>query len=187
MKDVEIALLGGSFNPPHVGHLLLALFVKATEPVDEVWLLPAYRHPFGKPLADFEHRRRMCELMCKDASGWLKTSDVERHVGGEGRTVDTLEWLTHTFAQHRFAWIIGSDILKDLAHWKDFSRVEQMARIIVVQRAGHPSARAVGPPMPEVSSTAIREQLQRGEDASHLVPRCVLAYARENRLYGPSA
>ena len=57
---MHVALIGGSFNPPHVGHLLAAHFVRATEPVDEVWLVPADEHPFGKPLAPFEHRLRMC-------------------------------------------------------------------------------------------------------------------------------
>ena len=71
---MHVALLGGSFNPPHVGHLLAAHYVRATQGVDEVWLMPAYHHPFGKALADFEHRAAMCELLCLDASGWLRTS-----------------------------------------------------------------------------------------------------------------
>ena len=66
---MQVALLGGSFNPPHVGHLLAAQYVRATQGVDEVWLMPAYRHPFGKALESFEHRVRMCELLCQDSLG----------------------------------------------------------------------------------------------------------------------
>lgn len=181
---MEVALLGGSFNPPHVGHLLAAHFVRATWPVDEVWLVPSHRHPFGKPLVEFEHRLRMCEAIAADASGWLKVSDVERDVPGEGRTVDTLEHLRRVHPSTAFTLVIGSDILPDLPKWKDFARIEQLARVLVLYRAGHPSPRAFGPPLAQVSSTEIRERLARGDDPVELVPRAVLAYARQHRLYG---
>jgi nicotinate-nucleotide adenylyltransferase len=181
---VEVALLGGSFNPPHVGHLLVAHFVRATQPVDEVWLMPSDRHPFGKQLTPFEHRLRMCELLCEDTSGWLKAVDVERHLAGEGRTVDTLEHLHRVHPGVGFHLIIGSDILPDLPHWKNFPRIEQLAEVLVVHRAGYPDARAKGPPLAEVSSTAIREALQEGRAPGDMVPRAVLAYLREHRLYG---
>jgi nicotinate-nucleotide adenylyltransferase len=180
---VQIALLGGSFNPPHVGHLLAVHYVRATQPVDEVWLLPSYRHPFGKPLAPFEHRLWMCQLLAQDASGWLKVSDVERDVPGEGRTADVLEHLRARYPEHAFTLVIGSDILRDLPKWKDVERIERLARVLVLHRAGHPSSRAFGPPLAAVSSTEIRERLARGEDPVDLVPRLVLAYAREHGLY----
>ena len=81
---MDVALLGGSFNPPHLGHLLAAHVVRALEPVDEVWFVPAAHHPFGKPLIDFSHRLAMCELMCRDAAGWLAASDIEASLGGRG-------------------------------------------------------------------------------------------------------
>ena len=60
----EIALFGGSFDPPHVGHLLAAAYVLATEPVDELWLVPVFEHPLGKkPAAPFEHRVELCERL----------------------------------------------------------------------------------------------------------------------------
>ncbi|WNG37602.1 nicotinate (nicotinamide) nucleotide adenylyltransferase [Archangium minus] len=181
---LQVALLGGSFNPPHVGHLMAAHYVRATQGVDEVWLMPTFRHPFGKRSEDFEHRVRMCELMCQDASGWMKTSRVESEVGKDGRTVDTLEFLQARHPEHRYSLIIGSDILKDLPHWKDFDRIQQMARVLVLYRAGYPADGTVGPPLAEVSSTEIRERLTRGELPSDLVPARVLAHAREHHLYG---
>jgi nicotinate-nucleotide adenylyltransferase len=181
---VQVALLGGSFNPPHVGHLLAAHYVRATQGVDEVWLMPTYRHPFGKASVPFEHRVAMCERLCRDTSGWMKTSQVEREVGKDGRTVDTLDFLLARYPSLRFTLIIGSDILKDLPSWKDFDRIQRMARVLVLHRAGYPAAEAVGPPLAQVSSTEIRERLARGEAPAELVPSAVLAYAREHGLYG---
>ena len=181
---MDVALLGGSFNPPHVGHLLAAHYVHATQRVDEVWLMPAHRHPFGKALEPFEHRVRMCELLCAETSGWLRTSLVESEVEGEGRTVDTLDFLHRRYPGTRFTLILGSDILKDLPSWKDFERIRTLARVLVLHRAGHPAPEAVGPPLAEVSSTQVRAVLARGELPGELVPRAVLAYARAERLYG---
>jgi len=181
---LQVALLGGSFNPPHVGHLLAAHYVRATQDVDEVWLMPTFVHPFRKPTVDFEHRVHMCERMCQDAAGWMKTSRVESEVGKDGRTVDTLDFLQARHPEHRFSLIIGSDILKDLPHWKDFDRIQRMARVVVLYRAGYPADGTVGPPLAIVSSTDIRERLSRGELPSDLVPRRVLDYAREHQLYG---
>jgi nicotinate-nucleotide adenylyltransferase len=181
---VKVALLGGSFNPPHMGHLLAAHYVRATQDMDEVWFMPAFHHPFGKQLESFEHRVRMCEAICEDASGWLKTSRVEREVGGSGRTVDTLSFLVERHPDVRFSLIIGSDILKDLPHWKDFHRIQQLAHVLVLYRAGYPAPDAVGPPLAEVSSTQIRELLSRGERPTELVPRRVLDYAHQAGLYG---
>jgi nicotinate-nucleotide adenylyltransferase len=180
---VEVALLGGSFNPPHIGHLLAAHFVRATEPVDEVWLLPSFHHPFGKSLAPFEDRAAMCQLLCDDASGWLKVSTVERELGGEGRTVHTLEHLTRQHPGWRFTLVVGSDILRDLPHWKDVDRIRRLARVLVLHRAGYPASEAVGPPLAEVSSTEVRDRLSRGGLPTGLVPLRVLEYAQERRLY----
>jgi nicotinate-nucleotide adenylyltransferase len=180
---MNVALIGGSFNPPHVGHLLAAHFVRATEAVDAVWFVPANRHPFGKQLADFHHRYRMCQLLCADASGWLSVSDVERTLGGEGRTVDTLRYLTSSFPGVHWTLVVGSDIVQDLPSWKEPDAVRSLARLLVLNRAGHPSKEAVGPPMAHVSSSQVREALAAGKDVTHLVPRAVLAYAQAEGLY----
>lgn len=184
---MRVALLGGSFNPPHVGHQLAAQYVHATQEVDEVWMMPAYQHPFGKALAPFEHRVRMCELVCEETSGWLKTSRVEQEVaerGGTGYTIETLGYLRERYPEIRFSLIIGSDILKDVPKWKSFDQIERMVQVLVLYRAGYPAAGTVGPPLAEVSSTQIRDMLARGQRPSELVPCRVLDYAHEARLYG---
>ena len=181
---MEIALLGGSFNPPHVGHLMAALYVRATLGCDEVWLLPSFNHPFGKPLEAFDDRVAMCEAMGAEVGPWLKVSRAESEVGGEGRTIELLEWLLPRHPGVKFRWVIGSDILADLPKWKSWERIEQMVQVTVLQRAGYPSDKALGPPIVEVSSTEIRKRLEAGDSPTDLVPLKALEVARARGLYG---
>lgn len=180
----RVALLGGSFDPPHVGHLLAALFVRATRSPDQVWLVPTFNHPFGKTLSPFEQRAQMCHLLCAESSGWLKTDLTERALGGKGRTVDLLEALTRSHPEVRFTWVVGSDILPELPRWKNVARIRELAELLVLQRTGHPAKEAFGPPLAEVSSSEIRRAISEGSDrAEAWVPRAVLDYIRAHRLY----
>lgn len=180
---MRIALLGGSFNPPHVGHLMNAYYVLATREVDKVWLLPVFKHPFAKKLAPFSDRLKMCELAAARFAGAVEVSRAEADGPGSGKTVETLEYLAKAYPEHRFSLVIGTDILPERSKWTAFDRIEQMVEVVVVPRAGFPAPEAKGPPLPEVSSTEVREKLARGEDVSALVPREVLAYVREKKLY----
>lgn len=178
-----VALIGGSFNPPHVGHLLLAQYVYATQDVEAVWLMPSASHPLGKQLTSFEDRFHLCERLAADAGPWLTVTDVEQRLGGEGRTVDTLEHLVKVHPERSFRVVVGSDIVAELPLWKDVPRIEQLAPFLFVNRAGHPSPLAIGPPLVEISSTGIRARLKSGQDVSDLVPRGVLASIRARGLY----
>lgn len=180
---MRIALFGGSFDPPHVGHFLAAGYVLATADVDRVWLMPVHRHPFGKRMAAFEHRVEMCRRMAGLFSGGVEVSRVEEEVPGEGRTVDTLEYLAAKHPSYRFHLVIGSDVLKDAPLWKRFDRVVALAPPILLARGGHPHPEARGPVLPEVSSTEVRARLASGEDPEELVTRPVLSYVREHGLY----
>ncbi|MFT3708259.1 MAG: nicotinate (nicotinamide) nucleotide adenylyltransferase [Archangium sp.] len=182
----EIALLGGSFNPPHVGHLMAALYVRATLGCDEVWLVPAFNHPFGKPLAPFVDRVAMCEAMASEVGSWLTVCQAEAEVGGEGRTIELLEWLLPKHPGTKFRWIIGSDILADLPKWKAWDRIQQLVQVTVLHRAGYPAADALGPPMAEVSSSEIRRLFDAGKSPGELVPKKVLELVRARGLYRPS-
>lgn len=181
---MEIALLGGSFNPPHVGHLMAALYVRAVVGCDQVWLVPSFNHPFGKPLAPFEDRVALCEAMGSDLGPWFKVSRAEAEVGGEGRTIDLLEHLLPKHPGVRFRFVIGSDIVADLPKWKAWDRIRALVDITVLHRAGHPVPGAWGPPLAEVSSTTIRKALEAGTPPTDLVPRAVLEAARRRGLYG---
>jgi nicotinate-nucleotide adenylyltransferase len=180
---MEIALFGGSFDPPHVGHLLAATYVLATEPVGELWLVPVHQHPFGKKLAaPFEHRAELCEAMIADAGlRRARVSRVEAELGGEVRTVDLLEHLRRTHPEHSFALVVGSDLAAERSQWKQFDRIAELARIIELRRGGFEGG--IGAVLPEVSSTEVRALLASGGDASRLVPREVLRRIREAGTY----
>jgi len=183
----EIALLGGSFNPPHVGHLMAAWYALATEPVAEVWLLPAYRHPFGKQLAPFEDRVRMCELAAASLRG-VHVCTAEAELADDplvGKTARTLEHLAAKHPALRFALVVGSDILPETDKWYRWDRVRELARIVVVGRQGHEAGAEGRPLLPRVSSSEIRVLIARGGDVSRLVPRRVLRHVEERGLYRP--
>lgn len=182
---MDVALFGGSFDPPHVGHLLAAAYVLATEPVDELWLVPVFEHPFGKKFrGPYQHRVHLCEEALETLGlARAKVSRLEAELaalGGEGRTVDLLEHLKLTRPQDRFSLVIGSDLLAETAQWKRFDRVRELARLIVLERGGHQahaplSGDAAGPVIIEVSSTLVRALLAEGKDASRYLARRVLS------------
>ncbi len=135
----EIALLGGSFNPPHVAHVMLAWWALATQGVREVWLLPAYRHPFGKQLAPFEDRVAMCRLAVAAVRGaHVCTAEAElRDDPLCGKTARTLEHLRGKHPDLDFALLVGADILPDTGKWYRWDRVNELARVVVVGREGY--------------------------------------------------
>jgi nicotinate-nucleotide adenylyltransferase len=184
MAGREIAILGGSFNPPHVAHLMAAYWALATQGVDEVWLLPSYRHPFGKALAPFDDRVRMCELAAAPLRG-VHVCTAEQDLADDplvGKTARTLEHLLAKHPTFRFALIVGADILPETDKWYRWDRVRELARLIVVGRQGYEGPGA-GPALPPVSSSVIRERLARGDDVAGWVPLRVLAYVEARGLY----
>ncbi|HEX2687044.1 MAG TPA: nicotinate-nicotinamide nucleotide adenylyltransferase [Kofleriaceae bacterium] len=186
-----IALFGGSFNPPHVAHQLVALYVLETQPVDELWFVPTYAHPFGKELVAYEHRIAMCELAAAPLGPRAQVSRAEAELAERpgfvaSRTLDLVE---HLAAQgHALRLVIGADILGDAAKWYRWDDVVVRAPPIVVGRVGHPlppgSASEVT--MPEISATHVRDLLAQGASGvTGLVPREVLRYIAQHQLYQP--
>lgn len=175
----EIAIFGGSFDPPHVGHLLAAAYVLATEPCDELWFVPVLSHPLGKQLTgSYEHRTALCEELTRLVPR-TRVSRAEQE-SGRTRTVDLLEWLQTQVSGARFALVLGTDLNAERAQWKQFDRIQQLARIITVQRGGHTSE---GVAIPEVSSTQVRALLKSGASVDRLVPRGVLGAIRAAGTY----
>jgi nicotinate-nucleotide adenylyltransferase len=196
---MRVALFGGSFNPPHVAHQLVALYVLETAGVDELWMIPCFKHPFEKALAPFEDRYRMCELAAQALGPRVKVSDIEARLGGESRTLRTVQALRAGHPDLDLALVIGSDLEGETSTWYGADELRQNVSFIVVGRAGFtgPGARAAVA-MPAISSTEIRERLQRGSAGSPgqqqedrgapaleaLLPRAVLDYIRQRGLYG---
>src|SRR5262249_33315608 len=135
----RVAVFGGSFNPPHVAHLLAVVYALATAPVDRILVVPVYRHPFAKELAPFEDRLEMCRL----AMGWVPgvtISDIERELGGESLTLRTVEHLRSQHPEFELRLLVGADVLPDLPKWHRFERIAALAPPLVLARAGYTSA-----------------------------------------------
>jgi nicotinate-nucleotide adenylyltransferase len=195
--EKRVAVFGGSFNPPHVGHVLGVVYALSTAPIDEVLVVPVYQHPFAKHLAPFADRLAMCRL----AVGWLPrvvVSTVEEELGGESRTLRTLEHLRATHPSFALRLLVGADVLGDLPKWHRWDRIAELAPPLVLGRRGvSPSdapvtwvgaAAADEPPapvLPRVSSTEIRAALAAGDvDAVRgLVPASVIDHIVAHGLY----
>jgi len=194
---MRVAVFGGSFNPPHVGHQLAALWVLETAGVDELWLIPTLVHPFDKALVPFEDRFRMCERAALSLGPRVRVSDVEARLGGPSRTLRTIETLMEASPGVAFSLVIGADLVAESSTWHGAERLRQLVPFIVVGRQGRDgavaSARTAADAgtqplaIPDVSSTAIRAALAAGRPVGSWLPRRVLEYIREHRLYGADA
>jgi nicotinate-nucleotide adenylyltransferase len=156
--------------------------------VDEVVVVPVFQHVFGKDLAPFDDRIGMAEL----AMAWIDgvtVSPVERELGGESRTLNTIEELLRRRPERSLRLVIGADVLADLPKWHRFDRICELAPPIVLGRAGveHPDAPL--PVLPRVSSTEIRALVRAGEleRVRPLLPRAVLDHITERKLYSGNA
>jgi len=198
---MRIAILGGAFNPPHVGHYLVAEQVRELLHMDEVWLMPCFSHAFHKRMVPFEHRFAMTSLL---SNGYLKVSDFEKTKNPSSRTVETLRLLTIAYPRHEFSWIVGSDQLATFRKWHDWRDLVTRYRIIIFPRdlyrtelerevreafgftALPPNITVLGSKhliTSTISSTEIRTRIQAGHDVRSLVQPEVEAYIRKHSLY----
>ena len=181
---MKVAIFGGSFNPPHLAHVLAVAAVRTTEDVDAIVVIPTFRHPFAKPLAPFDERVLMCEL----AMSWIpgvSVSRIEEELPGESRTLHTLEHLQRLHPEWAMRLVMGADILLEAHKWYRFDDVKRLAPPIVLGRAGVHAEGAPRPVLPDISSTHVRQAIEGGrwDEVAHLVPRVVLARIREKGLY----
>lgn len=181
---MRVALFGGSFNPPHVGHQLAGLYVLETQPIDQLWLIPCFIHPFDKSLESFDDRFAMCERAAAALGARARVVDIERRLGGESRTLRTVKALQAEHPTFQFRLVIGSDLRGETAAWHGANELRALVPFIVVGRAGADAGTGPGVAMPDVSSTEIRVRLARGEAVDELVSRSVLDYIVGRTLYG---
>ncbi|HKO54194.1 MAG TPA: nicotinate-nicotinamide nucleotide adenylyltransferase [Polyangiaceae bacterium] len=183
-----MAIYGGSFDPPHVSHVLAAVYALKIGGFDRVLVVPVFEHAFHKQLTAFEHRVRMCELAFAGIEA-IVVSPIERELTTPSLTLRTLEHLASLHPDWSMRLLVGSDVLGETAKWHAFERIAELAPPYVVARPGyeHPDSRAAL--LPDVSSTRIREALATPGDSEHeallalSVPRTVRAYIVEHGLY----
>ncbi|HSA58183.1 MAG TPA: nicotinate-nicotinamide nucleotide adenylyltransferase [bacterium] len=148
-KSKNIAIFGGTFDPPHAGHYEIARRLARRKGVDQVWIVPVYRHAFGKKSAPFGKRLSACRAFFKGIGPKVKVKDWERRLGGVSYTVRLLRFLHKRHPDAVFHLAVGSDAYRERRAWKDFKEIERLARLIVFPRGP-------GSAIPNVSSTEIR-------------------------------
>jgi nicotinate-nucleotide adenylyltransferase len=179
-----VALFGGSFNPPHLAHQMACLVVLETEAVDQLWMVPTYRHAFGKPLAPFDDRVAMCRLATAPFGARVEVCTIERELPGEeSRTFRTVSALCERFPALAFRLVVGADILAERSSWYRWDDLCALAPLIVVGRSGAAGSPDGGVELPAISSTEVRARVARGESAVPLVPRSVMDYIDQRGLY----
>ncbi len=184
----EIAIFGGSFDPPHLGHVFLAAYALSRDNIERVLVLPVHQHAFGKPLSPFAHRFEMCRLAFRDLRR-VEVSDLERELGGVSRTLRLIEALEQRYPKHRLRTLVGADILSQRASWQNFDEIERRAPLLVAGRGGHDLPDTYRAPLlPEISSTELRKSLARDEFLDDdKIPCAVARYARDHKLYEADA
>ena len=175
-KVKRIALFGGSFNPPHLGHVAVARRLARRRGFDAVWVVPAYRHPFGKPLAPFALRLKLARLAFGGLGRKVRIVPVEARWPRGARTVELLAYLRRRHPRWAWTLVIGADAWRERKRWKDFPEIQRLARVLVIPRGLHS-------PIPNVSSTALRRALRLGRRPRGL-PRAVFNALKRGSLPG---
>jgi nicotinate-nucleotide adenylyltransferase len=183
----RVAVFGGSFNPPHVAHVLAVSYVLACFEVERVLVVPVFDHAFDKDLAPFDRRFELARI----AFAWLpgvEVSRIEERLPTPSYTLQTLERLAEEHPHWALRLVVGSDVLHERDKWRSFERIEELAPPLVLGRAGFPHPSAPPAVLPEVSSTHVRALLRAsGNSATSeleaLVPRRVLLHVRAHGLY----
>ena len=186
---MRTAVIGGSFNPPHIGHLLLADEVRHSG-YERVLFIPSFvsAHKQGVSRPSPDHRLRMTELAAEAAGA--ETDDCEIRRGGVSYTIDTVEDLLQRFdVTGKLGIVIGDDLLAGFYKWKQAAHLAETVDIVVAKRMGnsdsdfgYPHVRLDNFVLP-VSSTHVRELIQQKRAYKFLVPESVFQYIEENKLY----
>ncbi|MCU0705222.1 MAG: nicotinate-nucleotide adenylyltransferase [Fimbriiglobus sp.] len=199
---MKIGIFGGTFDPPHLGHLILAERCREMANLDEVWFLVSYSPPHkqGQAITRFEQR---CDMVALATTGQpaFRVEPIEKELPPPSYTARTLAELKQRHPEHTFALIVGGDSVHDLPTWFEPAAVLQLAELVAVPRPGAtlPSTAelatkvgidpasvrltAVECPQVDIASRDIRRRVGEGKSVRYLLPRAVEEYVRERRLY----
>lgn len=195
---MKIGLYFGTFNPIHVGHLIIANHMAEHSDLDQVWLVVTPHNPLKKKstLLDDYHRLQMVFLATQDYPK-LKPSDFEFKLPQPNYTVNTLVHLEEKYPQHQFSLIMGEDNLKSLHKWKNYEAIlahheiyvyprislEEENLVTPFQDKNHPKIHMIDAPVVEISSTFIRNNIKSGKNICPLLPTKVWEYIDHNLFY----
>jgi len=189
---VRIGLLGGSFDPPHNGHLLGAGDAHEALALDRLLFIPAAVQPLkvGQATAPATARLEMVRLLV-DGDARFDVDPIEMNRGGLSYTVDTVSTFAGRWPSAELFWLVGADVIKSFDQWREPRRITELATVVVLQRAGEapdltsmPGApRALATRRIDISSTEIRQRVREGKSIRGFVPDAVAAYIATERLY----
>ncbi|MBQ1987561.1 MAG: nicotinate-nucleotide adenylyltransferase [Muribaculaceae bacterium] len=190
---MKIGILGGSFNPIHTGHAILANYITQHTDIEQLWLMVSPQNPLKDNLAQSYdvHRLAMAELVARKCDNVI-TSGFEFTLPRPSYTIDTLRALKEKFPQHEFVLIIGADNWNVFNRWKNHDEILKSHKIMIYPRQGFDidipvelagSVTKLSSPIIELSSTYIREQLKNSMNMNFYLPQDVYKYILEHKLY----
>lgn len=186
-----VGILGGSFNPVHIGHMMVASYLVEWGYVDKVWLTLSPLNPLkeGYELLPDIKRLQMLTIAARGAEK-IDICDIELTMPRPSYTINTLDLLAERFPDTRFRLVIGSDNWRIFDQWREPQRILDNYGVLVYMRPGYPvnddgtaGMEIVHAPMADISSTMVREAIAKGRDMNYFLPAGVYQYIRENKLY----
>lgn len=189
----RIGILGGTFNPIHIGHLMIAQIVLEKFDLDRIIFVPSYLppHKSGRNLIAARHRLCMTRLAVRGNRNF-EVSPFEIAKGGKSYSVDTVRHFRKRYPGAKLFFIIGSDHITKLHTWRNVAELVKMVSFVAVYRPGFKtipskiSVRSMIIPGVHTSSSDIRRRLVAGKTVKHLIPENVLRYIRKHKLYSLS-
>lgn len=175
------AVFGGSFDPPHVAHTLVAAYVRAAYPIRRVLVTPTGAHVFGKQLVPFQHRVAMCELAFRELRG-VELSTIEEQLPKPSLTLNTLQALHARHPEVTLRLVLGTDLQAETHAWHDFDSVAALAPPLWIERQGY-GAGDTRLALPDISSSEVRRRLGAGESTEGYLSPTVADYIRQHGLY----
>lgn len=189
---MKIGLFFGSFNPIHIGHLIIANTVAESSDFSQVWFVVSPHNPFKQSSTLLHEHDRMEMVRIAIADNYkLNATDIEFRLPRPSYTIDTLTYLSEKYPSHEFRVIIGQDNLDNFTKWKNYRKILEYYGLIVYPRYGasfsplmeHPNVTIVEAPMIDISATFIRDCIKKGRSIQYLVHQDVMHYIKGKKLY----
>jgi nicotinate-nucleotide adenylyltransferase len=188
----SVCLYGGSFNPIHTAHLILAETAREILDIPQITFVPAPTPPHKNHLLPWDIRYQMLCLAIGDNPGFA-ISDVEKERGGISYTIDTVRYFLQDGNYNRVYLLIGADSLLELPTWRNWQELLDLATVVVMSRTGRDilgvdnnvmnKVKVIATPMIDISATDIRRRVKEGRSIRYLVPEAVREFIIEHKLY----